>query len=346
MNFQTIPSNDTDIQILLDELHIDCQEERKRISSKVASILQWDIQDIYINCSHEIDNTLWRAVYLPRFKGMNMIYQDYVGLHQQKVSALIIQTLDYIQFFFPDIRIHYLKDLSDYHDVLEWVSPFWDIPTPIKLALSEKSQQTIDIVEDRLGQIFFYMRPLITFPEHTEEVLEDIIWKHSIESKVLSYFDKFEGFMTCIHELVAGNEDFYTPFENYIKIFQDIKSGKKLPEIQILLQNRERYLEDLQSRSHMYSPEVYSSIVQSSSIFDIDSMLEIADRVNEIFDKYSSTKSMQVNINNDLWIACYGYWKNAIRKMVLFNTSEWYWDSTKILCERWRKPKIHPLYQA
>jgi len=274
-----------------------------------------------------------------------MVYRDFVGIHQQRVQVLLgAWAWWYIQYVFPHIRGLYMNEFAGIHDILEWISPFGDIPTPTKLTLSIESQQLVDTIEWKLGRIYFHQRPPMNFEEYSEEFLKDMLSKKSIESKVTSYFDKLDWFMVSFHELVAGNIDFIEPFTNYIKIFQDIQKGSKLPELQVLFSSQKQFLEYLDSSSHQWWEDVVERMKQSQHFFDLETLLNQSQRLEEIIGKYTTSISMKENFEDDLWFPAYKVWKDT-SKWVMFQTNPHYWWWEKILTKRWRLPNIPDVFK-
>ena len=297
-------------------------EERRIVESKILAVLNWSEIKIEEDMSEDILLAWLRAKYLPRFAAIeNMIYRDYVWLHQQRASWFLIQAFSRIRTVFPDIRHDYLQIFPAHHDIIEWISPFGNIATPLKWRLSTDSQNLLKEIEGKLWAIYFKSFPVMTFPEYTDEVLKDIISTISIESKITSYFSKLDWLMTCFHELVAGNENFLEPFHNYINILKDIREWEKLAEIQPLL------LREVNVRS------------KEDSVFYIDNIIDQALRIDEFFWKCTTSESMKKNIGNDFGFRAYGRWK----EWIMFSSYQFwmrYWDWKDVLVDRWRKPDL------
>ena len=294
----------------------------------------------------DISLTLGRAKYLPRFSSIqSMVYRDYVWIHQSRIGSTSMITIDQIQHTFPEVRPQYLLTYALYHDILEWISPFWDIPTPIKLSLSSESQKLLDVIEHKIGLIFITASPIFAENIDSEEILDDIINKRSIESKIVSYLDKLDGFMVVIHELISWNREFLGPFHNYRKIFKDIQSWKKLWELSELLHNSGNYIDTLNERPDMQA-WVISRNTTNSSLYNVDTLLQQTEDINSIIWLHPTSDSMRDNIWDSCWIDAYQSWKNISICSANFQTGKesWWWD--KILTERGREPEVPAIYQV
>jgi len=328
------------IDTLIQELQIP-EKERIKVKEKINFILESSHWQIAMNMHHDFTVTWWRAKYTPRFESIaNMVYRDFVWIHEQRVQMLSMQwSLEYVRHHFKNIRPQYLNLYAWIHDILEWISPFWDIPTPIKLALSPESNALLDEIEWKLGEVLFKIRPPLNQEKYSPELLRDMLGKESIESKVTSYLDKLDGFMVVFHELVAWNRDFLVPFRNYINIFQDIKNWKKLPELQELFSGQDSFLQSLEFTRQQKTPEVYESQKSSCHLFDIDSILKQAHWIEDVIWRYPTTEAMRESFDDDAWFPAYGTWKQSA-KHVMFQTNPNNWGFDKILIQRGRMPNI------
>ncbi|USN57864.1 MAG: hypothetical protein H6767_05915 [Candidatus Peribacteria bacterium] len=87
--------------------------------------------------------------------------------------------------------------------------------------LSAESTRALHIIEIRCAHILAHHAEIIQLtPTENEELPEDTIYKRSREAKTVSLVDKIDGFMSCLHEVLAGNTSFREPFLNYITIFK------------------------------------------------------------------------------------------------------------------------------
>ena len=292
--------SENDIRVLLGELETPAAEVEKNVT-KIQAILELTETDIEKNIHPGIRKmvalTEWRAHFLPRFASLPMIYRDYVGLHSRRLQFLILFNSDLLkEIFGEEFNDHYATLYADVHDILEWISPFWDIATPIKDWLSKKSDEIKDLVERKLWEIFIYSLPLVHWEhEYDRQMLEDMIDKETLESQVVSYFDKLDGFLACFHEIIAGNSKFREPFANYINIFKGIRDGKKLPALQT-------YLQWKWNESHW----------DLALLNQIDDLIAQWDRIDDIFWKCDSTELMKENIENDFWFHMYRVWKSFV----------------------------------
>lgn len=313
-----------EIEQLLREIKIPRDEfERIRRKTEEILLLSWDQVGNNMSDSLERDLQLTkdRSEHIPRFADIPMIYRDYVGIHSKRIMLLIgFERPFFKKVFWNEFNDHYLTLYAEIHDILEWLSPFWDVPTPLKLWLSKKSQEIMDTVERKLWEIYIQRVPLAHWEyEYDEAMLEDMITKKTLESQVLSYFDKVDWFLACFHELVAGNKDFLEPFWNYIAIFKDIKSWKKLPNISPLTHKKR-------------DPDSFVD-----TLCDIDTLLEQENRIHDFFWKCPTTDKMRENIEEDFWLPMYKAWKWIGKQIPAINFGNWCiisWEDMVCLRER------------
>ncbi len=313
-----------EIRTLLQELETP-QAEIEKTVQKIHAILELTEEDLDNNTYPEIKRmtalTEERARLLPRFETIStMIYRDYVGLHSKRIELLIwFNRPLFKEIFGEEFNDHYATLYAGVHDILEWISPFWDIPTPIKKWLSPRSNKIMNIIERKLWEILIRSYPLV-HPEHEYDraMLEDMISKKTLESQVVSYFDKLDWFLACFHEIIAGNEEFRIPFSNYINIFKEIKSWESLPTLQkYILWEWNENQGDL------------------ALLNQVDSIIEQWERIDDIFWECDTTESMEKNIDNDFWFAMYWVWKNFVKMIPSYDTNGIIWGK-KLLTQRWR----------
>ena len=288
---------ESEIRQLLQELQTPEVEVEKTVK-KIHSILELTEEDLENGTYPEIRRmaalTEERAKFLPRFEAIPMVYRDYVGLHSQRINFVIwLNRPLFKEIFGEEFNDHYATLYASVHDILEWISPFWDIPTPIKMGLSKRSNEIMNIIERKLWEILIRSWPLV-HPEYEYDraMLEDMISKKTLESQVVSYFDKLDGFLTCYHEIIAGNTELREPFHNYINFFKDVRDRNKLPTLQAYLQWE------------------WDTDKWDLALFNqIDDLIAQWDRIEDIFWSCTTTESMKENIDNDFWFAMYGAWK-------------------------------------
>lgn len=320
--------SDGDIDTLLREVETP-ESEIERVRGFTQEILLLSDEQATQDTSPKLSRMLYltdeRAKHIPRFEHIPMIYRDYVGVHSDRIMLLcwFNRWGLFRRIFWEDFNDHYLTLYAKVHDILEGLSPFWDIPTPLKLWLSNRSQEVMDIVERKLWEILISKIPLSEYwDEYDEDMLEDMITKKSLESQVLSYFDKVDWFIACFHELIAWNGNFREPFANYIAIFKDIKAWRKLPNLQVLF--NWNWEED--------------EVGHIKNFWDIDAILEQENRIWEFFWKCPTSESMRENMDSDFWLPMYSSWKWISKQIPVISM----WDSNLIpwedmVCERGRK---------
>ena len=98
----------------------------------------------------------------------------------------------------------------------------------------------------------------------------------------MSYIDKIDGCMMAFHEVCAGNAKALEPLKNYIQIFKEISTGKRLPLMQRFFAiSFEAYREHIEG-IHEGMPEQIEWFLQFWKLFDIQGILSIESRMEEL----------------------------------------------------------------
>jgi 5'-deoxynucleotidase YfbR-like HD superfamily hydrolase len=298
INQPLAPASENTIELLLTELQTP-EIEVARVHQTVQSVLNLDWSNsIPAELSERIRSTDHRAYAIPRFAWREMIYRDYVGIHSQRIQMMLSQTnTDTLELLLPWFRRTYILAYTLQHDVIEGISPFGDIITPIKKQLSPQSAELMNFIERILGELLISVLRLSDWWKYDQEIINDIIEKLSTESHLVSYLDKLDAFLSCFHEIIAGNEDFIEPFHDYVEMLEDFQSGKTLPSLQNIFQNQEQF----------------ASCPQLSIICDIGTAIAQWSKINEIMWQCPNEISMRNNLWNDFWFPVYNLWKGVIR---------------------------------
>jgi len=293
-----------------------------------------------------------------RFAWLNNIISDNVYSHQVRLSELVDELSFFLELINIDdsndikINIPYISTLALIHDDVEWVSILKDIPTIIKLALSENSKKILSIIDEscidllskhHYGHLKMYSsKDLKSFYLDSEN-------KITLEWQLLSFLDKIDWFMFTLHELFNWNRDFLEPFGNYLKILKDIKNNKnKYPEIRFLLDwnisdfkekvNRAKWWFDDEEFDYdeIYFKKWSDRSVNVLDLFDIDKLLEIENKLDYILNYKVVNKKYEYQVLADadnLYpefdvdvittdIPSYESWKITFAKMYYFN-NDW-----------------------
>lgn len=213
------------------------------IASQVREI-QRILDGWSIKVSHkELHNAIAREQRFPGHQeintGIKMVYQDYVWVHQHRMFSLA----DMLQNELEGLGIWDINEflfLCLYHDAPEWISAVGDLPTPVKESFSPimrsihnyYEEQLINIVTNHIldTQITWFSNSQMFNLSHESDE------KQTLRAQMLSYQDKFDACMICIHEIQAGNINFFLDkLKWYAGFFNDVSIWKRLPLIRNLI---------------------------------------------------------------------------------------------------------------
>ena len=264
---------------------------------------------------------------LPRFRSnwefntwIRMNYQDFVWIHHERMLQLVRSLEDEFKQLWIDTNI--LQFLCKYHDSSEGISVVWDIPTPIKEGLSWEIknihiayEQSIikTLAEDILISETYWLNP---YERH--EHLHACIEKEELVHQILSYLDKFDGFMVVLHEVLSWNPRYFIKImKRYIEIFWDIAKGERLP----LLQEFIKTLDPETSIWKIFSPEMPQQVWKA--------------KVDHQPPK--NTFHTSKSIEESFWVEGYRIWKDAtknIQEVQIWGTTM---NGEQLLIERQRQ---------
>jgi hypothetical protein len=161
--------------------------------------------------------------------------------------------------------------------------------------LSIKSNETLSIIENACINVLAKHQKehlKLYSEENLKKLYLDSEKKITLEWQLLSYLDKVDWFLFCVHELHNWNKDFLAPFNNYIKILKNIKNNKsKYPKIRFFLDSDIKKLK---------------SIVWDSFIFETQKYIDWNEEISrKMYDRYSNILELfniewLLNIANDL----------------------------------------------
>ncbi len=258
------------------------------------------------NTNTSYDHKVWvkNTMDLRRFPMLDKILDDNVFSHQLR----LFQILKELTYFFniinqerPEwdkIDLKYALNLASIHDDTEWVNPFKDIPTIIKISLSDKAKEILDEVEIACIEILSKNQSDHLKIESTEDLKSkylDSLNKNSMEWQLVSYLDKVDWFMYCVHEIFAWNKQFLSPFQDYVRFLTEIRDNKsKYPKIRYLIDGDKNDFEKKVTSWFPYNINrilskqeltAYSELNRRKNavkLFDIDSLLTIVPHVLDI----------------------------------------------------------------
>ena len=297
------------VRQLVTEVWISSELIEKTITLIIA-ILNWQV-----NGAQVVKEWNEKLYLLKRFNTINnMVYRDYVWIHQHRLANIIINYPYFILFNRKHFDLDYAKILASHHDITEWISPLWDIITPTKIGLNKNLSKLLEKIELACIELILMNFKIWWVTQKTQKKLYlDSLYKSTFEWKLVSYLDKLDWFMVCFHEITAGNNDFIKPFKGYLEIFKKIKSLKLYPELSHLFYLGkiwfEQYLKKTNSdKSHL------QQLILSTAFFDINTILAQENKLKELLKNWKFHDINNINYN-DFWFPAYQAWKNATLSM-------------------------------
>jgi len=343
----------------------------EQVSTDIFNILNLAKNSNWANIDHKVwVNNLQNT---ERFPWCEKVISDNVFAHQVRLSEIVDELMFFIEEIVNEWNFNskidgwYVYWLALVHDDSEWISPLKDIPTTIKLWLSEQSNKILSILEDSFIDILSRFHEDNLKYGMTSDKLKELYLdsenKNSLSWQMVSYLDKVDWFMSCLHEIYNWNEWFKKQFKNYIKILTEIRDNKeKYPKIRFILdwdinkfQNKINNLPWFDSSNdYDYDKSVIKKTWNRSSnvleLFNINWLLDIEKYLDKIIDTWIIDKSYEYQIlawadwlhpdfepNVETTIfKSYEAWKIAYAKMcyidVNWNKINWY-DAMYWKCE-------------
>lgn len=225
------------------------------------------IKDIFyvLNLSNQknkinIDHNVWvqNLIDTQRFPWIEKKVSDNIFTHQVRLFQMIKEldffilqvNLNRLKLNLPrEINIEYALNLSLLHDDSEWINPLKDIPTDIKMSLSDEANTILHEIEKACIEVLtIYQKDHLSVrtKEDIKAKYDDAESKTTIEWQLVSYLDKIDWFMFCVHELHLWNRNFIEPFKNYLNILKWIKNDKsKFEKIRFLFESDIELLREL-----------------------------------------------------------------------------------------------------
>lgn len=128
-----------------------------------------------------------------------MKHPDMLVLHQSRVS-IFAQKL-WVSLRLQSLNFGYIAILGAHHDSPEFVSPFWDVITPVKHALTWSNLETFNLIEDIIERM-------------TEDVLGLQEWFYKeyrgmvlAEHDLIKLADMLDAYFTAIMEVQLWNNE-------------------------------------------------------------------------------------------------------------------------------------------
>jgi len=122
-----------------------------------------------------------------------MKHPDMLMLHQSRVSIFAQILWRFLRL--PSLNFEYIAILGAHHDSPEFVSPLWDVITPVKHALKWENLETYRLIEDIIAR-------------KTEEILGLETWIYAeyesmwkIEHDLIKLADMLDAYFIAIMEV-------------------------------------------------------------------------------------------------------------------------------------------------
>lgn len=144
-----------------------------------------------------------------------MFYRTNNLLHTRRVLALLEEILPYVLKLYPEFDIRLTKLIAIHHDNHEIVMKGGDIPLQMKLMMNPEELEFLKQEEIVAIEILAKSYPKIIQGYNYKEIALRAIFKNCIETQVVSFVDKIDGYCEAIHEVLAGNTIFLEPIINY-----------------------------------------------------------------------------------------------------------------------------------
>jgi 5'-deoxynucleotidase YfbR-like HD superfamily hydrolase len=232
-------------------------------TNNVVALLNKTIPDVSVFLRAGIET----AESIQRWRGLHHTMKtiDTVWEHQDRVTNMIPLCYDGIITTLDTFDFKKAGFMAKHHDMTEWLSPFGDIPTPLKLKLSPKLGTLLKKVESACLEILATMdNEEYKIDYHSvREILFEMENKQTPESQVVKYFDLLDAYMMSIHEYILWTTEFLERVEWYQKVFQKIYRGDYLPflqEIQISNNNSQNQNQNCFSAYHFLDTKTLSTL--------------------------------------------------------------------------------------
>jgi 5'-deoxynucleotidase YfbR-like HD superfamily hydrolase len=204
-----------------------------------------------------------------RWRGLDtkMKTIDTVWEHQSRVANMIPLCQYFICAASSTFDFRKAWFMARHHDMTEWLSPFWDIPTPLKQALSPKLEVLFKNVDHACIEILAHKSDSDFQGTYTviKEILLEMDAKKTRESQVVKYFDLLDAYMMSIHEYGLWTIEFLNRVEWYQAVFQKIYKGEYLPFLQEIQSSKNNILKQSQNQDcspawHLIDTKILSTL--------------------------------------------------------------------------------------
>lgn len=181
---------------------------------------------------------------IKRFAVCNpMFYRTDLLIHSYRVHWLVEALLPLAAGTFSELNPEKARTLALVHDDAEIITG--DVQLYVKLKMTPKEQHQHEQNEleaiEQLSQRF----PQMINGFNYQQLLLHALKKNCIEAQLVSLADKLDAFNESLHELHAGNKEFFYPVGLYTKLLHEF--GIKFPMLQSLLKQNHQLLNIPQS---------------------------------------------------------------------------------------------------
>lgn len=319
-----------DINVFLTELGVKRGKEEYRL--KVKKILSREKGEVN-PLSKETLLWMYSLDFLTRFSLIPFrLYKDNVSSHQERVAQLIQDTSFFVYYtrYSGQLAYEYNRDrakkLAKIHDVIEWVSPFGDIATPVKIGLSPKSKLLFKSFEEKLISIVWeqYINLDITLEKkEIQWLMQESNQKETFESQLVSYLDKIDAFMLAFHEASAWNKLFIPVLKGYSIIFKKIQSWQSLPLLQpLFLSSVEGFYRWL---DNYFDGCNYTKLEGVPHLFDVQAFIDVSQCFSQFPQEvtphtientfYWEENNCLIRTDFDFWLPGYLEWKVSVGRI-------------------------------
>lgn len=153
-----------------------------------------------------------------------MYYRTDLLIHSVRVQHLVEKSISFVRSFYPNFDAKKAVLMAKYHDDFELILEGGDVS--LRRKLNKTLEEKLKLQEEEISAA---KELSVLYPKEIEgynyqELLLEMIYKNSVESQVVCFMDKTDGFCEAIHEILAGNLIFLEPVLNYpFKTFNDLQ---------------------------------------------------------------------------------------------------------------------------
>ena len=142
-----------------------------------------------------------------------MFYRTNLLIHTKRIRAIIESLLPFLLEIYPDLDVELMFLFVDHHDDPEIITG--DYPLQLKLLMNEEEQERLKKEEVDAVNVLAKDYPKKIKGYNYKEFMMRVMQKNCVESQIVSFVDKVDGYCEALHELLAGNNVFLEPIWNY-----------------------------------------------------------------------------------------------------------------------------------